>query len=236
MSRNLSMRRNVVVPRTSIKLAAAVLAAGVAVSACGTVNMGAAAITGNNKISTGNLTAQVANLSSAYAADRAKGVQPQRPVGQEAQQVLTWLILFNIYNEMAAQHGITVTPAQAQQAEDRFQTVATQSGVDLNEYWSAGYALPPNLLPQLYQAAAIGNALDSQLDGGKAPKTASGQSALSSRFGHEQCLAAKDLGVSVNPQYGVYDYSGFDVVLVPPTLAADPTPSPTPSVLLTPPC
>jgi hypothetical protein len=224
------------VPRTSMKLAAAVVVAGLAVSACSTTRMGAAALTGAGRISTAKLTGEVANLSSAYAADKARGITPQRTVSQEAQQVLTWLIVFKVYGKMATQHGISVTNEQAAQMRNAYARAATQSGVNLNEYLSAGYALPPDLQPQFFQAAAIGTAVDNKLDGGKTPKTSSGQSALSSKFSHDACVAAKDLGITVNPQYGEFDYTGFQVVPAPPTLAADPTPSPTPSVLLTPPC
>jgi hypothetical protein len=231
------MRRNIVVPRTSMKVAAAVVVAGLAASACSTTQMGAAAITGNSRISSATLASQVSNLNSAYATDKAKGISPQRPTSQETQQVLSWLILFRVYNQMAAQHGISVTNAQAQQAKSGYESQARQSGVSLDEYWSAGAALPPDLLPQLYQAAAIQTALEDRLDGGKTPTTTAGQNAISAQVSHQQCLAAKSLGVNVNPQFGEYDYNGFQVVPAPPTLAADPTPtaSSTPAVLK-PPC
>jgi hypothetical protein len=236
VSRNLSVRRTIVVPRTSMKLAAALAVAGLAVSACSTTKMGAAALTGGGRISTAKLTGEVANLNSAYASDQAKGIKPQRPVSQEAQQVLTWLIVFKVYGRLAAQHNISVTNADADQVRGAYQHAASQSGVTLDEYLSAGYALPPDLESQFFQAAAIGTALDNQLDAGKTPTTSAGQSALSSKFSHDACVAAKDLDVNVNPQYGEFDYTGFQVVPAPPTLAADPTPSPTASVLLTPPC
>jgi hypothetical protein len=225
------------VPRTSMKLAAAVLVAGVAVSACGTVKMGAAAITGSSRISSANLTSEVANLNSAYTADKAKGLKPQRPVGQETQQVLTWLILFKVYDKMAAQHSVFVTSAQQQQALATYTAQAKASKVTLDQYWSAGAALPPNLLPELGQAAAIQTVLANRIDGGKTPSTSAGQAAVSTKLSHYQCLAAKDLGVTVNPQYGEFDYNGYQVVPAPPKLAANPTPSPvaTPP-LLNPPC
>ena len=43
--------------RTPMKLAAVLLAAGITVAACGTVKMGAAAITGSQRISTSTLSA-----------------------------------------------------------------------------------------------------------------------------------------------------------------------------------
>jgi peptidyl-prolyl cis-trans isomerase SurA len=220
-----------------MKLAAAVLAAGLAVSACSTTKMGAAALTGGGRITTGTLTAQVANLNSAYAQDQAKGVKPQNPTSQEAQQILHWLILFQIYDKMAAQHNVTVTPADQQSARTSATKAAASSNLSLDEYWSAGGALPPDLLPQVYQASAIENALVDQIDGGKSPTSAAAQAAVESKLSHYQCVAAKDLDINVNPQYGEYDYSNFSVVPAPSTLAADPTPSPTTSPpLLTPPC
>jgi hypothetical protein len=231
------VRKKFAVPRTPMKLAAAAVVVGLAVSACGTTQLGAAAITGNSRISQSTLTSQVANLNAAYSADAVKGVKPQRPTSQENQQVLTWLIFFRLYSELASQHGITVTPAQAQAQLAALTAEAKQSGLSLGQYWSAGGALPPDLLPDLGQAAAIQAVLAAQLNGGKAPSTAKEQSAVQTLLAHQECLAAKSLGVSVNPQYGEFDYNGYQVVTAPSTLAADPTPSPAPSgVALTPPC
>jgi hypothetical protein len=231
------MRRNIVVLRTSMKVAAAVLAGGVAVSACGTIQLGAAAITGNSRISTSTLTSQVANLSSAYEADQAKGIKPQRPTAQKTQQVLTWLILFRVYDTMAAQQGISVTGRESQQALQPYATQAAQSHVTLQQFFSAGAALPPDLLPDFGQAAAIQTALVNRITGGTPPTTSSGQAAVSSQLGRDQCLAAKSLRINVNPQYGEFNYNGYMVVPAPPTLAADPIPSPSASpALLLPPC
>jgi hypothetical protein len=230
--------RNIdVMPRTAVKLAAALLATGLAVSACSTVKMGAAAITGNSRISSATLTTQVANLDAAYQTDQAKGIKPQRDVSQKAQQVLGWLIVFQIYDEVAAQHNINVTLAQTKSQLIRLSAQAAQSKVTLPEYVSAAGALPPDLLPELGQYFAIQSALARQLDGGTAPTSSAAQSQLSSEIGHQQCLAAKSLGVTVNPQFGEFDYASYTVVPAPPTLAANPTPSPSSTpVVLTPPC
>jgi hypothetical protein len=230
------MRRNIVVLRTAVKVAAAVMAGGVALSACGTVKMGAAAITGNSRISSATLTSEVANLSDAYRANLANGIHPQRPAGQEAQQVLTWLILFRVYDQLASQHGISVTSTQTEQALTPYATQAASNKFTLTQYLSAAAALPPNLVHQFGEAAAIQAALVNKIDGGTLPSTSAGQAALSSQLSHYQCQAAKSLGITVNPQYGQYDYNGYQVVPAPPTLAADPSPSPTTSALLTPPC
>ncbi len=223
--------------RVPVKLAVAVLVTGLAASACGTVRMGAAAITGNNRISSTTLTGQLENLDAAYQTDQAKGIKPQRPVAQQAQQVLSWLIVFQIYDKLAAQHNINVTPAQATSQLSRLSVQAAQSKATLAEYVSAAGALPPDLLPDLGQYFAIQSALAGKLDGGKPPASPAAQSQLSSEIGHQQCLAAKSLGVTVNPQYGQFDYATYAVVPVPSTLAANPSPSPSSShVVLNPPC
>jgi hypothetical protein len=224
---------SIVMSRSWVKMAAAVAAAGLAVSACGPVKMGAAAITGDNRISSATLTSEVANLNSAYQADEAKGFKPQRPSAQATQQVLTWLIIFRVYDKIAAQHNINVTPGQAQHQLAGLSSQAASSKATLAEYVSAAGALPPDLVPQLGQYFAILSALEGKLNGGKPPTTPAEQSVLRAKVGHEQCLASKALGVTVNPQYGVWDYGTYSVVSARPTLAANPVPAPSPSPVVT---
>jgi hypothetical protein len=230
-------RLRVAIPRMPVKMVAVLIAAGLAVSACGTVQLGAAAITGGSRISSETLTTQVANLSTAYQADEAKGIKPQRSTGQETQQVLTWLILFRIYDKLAQQQRIYVTPEQAMQQLTTLSTQAKQNKVTLEQYASAAGALPPDLVPQLGQYLAIVSTLESRLSGGKAPTSTAGQAKLQGQLAHAQCVAAKSLGVQVNPQFGVFDYRSYSVVPAAPKLAADPTPSPTTTPVVTqPPC
>jgi hypothetical protein len=237
MNRSVAVLRTPIKARAGVKAAAVALAGGLAVTACSTTQLGAAAITGNSRISASNLTAQVANLDAAYTADKAKGVTPQRPVDQKTQQVLGWLILFRVYDEMAAQHHFSVTPAQVEATRQQYNNQAKQSNLNPQQYWSAGAALPPDLLGQLERAGAIQLEMIMRLNGGKVPTTSAQESAVDTALGHQQCLAAKSLGITVNPQYGEYDYAAFTVVPMPSTLAADPTPSPAPSgVKLSPPC
>jgi hypothetical protein len=220
---------------SAVRAAAALIVAGLAVSACGSVQLGAAAITGSDRITSANLTNQVANLATAYQANEAKGIKPQRPTGQEAQQVLSWLILFRIYDKVAEQQRIYVTPAQTEHQLSALGKVANQNKLTLDQYVSAAGAVPPDLVPQLGQYLAILSTLETRLNGGKAPTSASPQ--LANEVTHTQCVAAKNLGVQVNPQFGVFDYHTYAVVPVASKLAADPVPSPTTSKpLVNPPC
>jgi peptidyl-prolyl cis-trans isomerase SurA len=226
-------------PRKAVLLTAAAAAACVAVSACSTTQMGAAAITGNSRITSTTLTNEVANLNAAYKADKAKGISPQRPVGQEAQQVLTWLLTFRIYDKLAMQHRIYPTQAQVNDqlyGQAGLTATAKQNNVTLDEYISAGGAVPPDLKPQLGRYFVILSVLEHRLTGGKSPSTQAEQTKLANDVAHQQCLASKSLGVTVNPQYGQFDYSSYSVVPAPSTLAANPTSSKPASVKLTPPC
>jgi hypothetical protein len=226
------------VRRTSMQLAAAVLAGGLAVAGCGTsLQLGAAATTSQGRVTSVSLTNQVANLTTAYAADKHKGITPQHPTGLP-QSVLTWLLTFQIWNRLAQQHFIQITPAQVQAQLKSLSSTASQQGVTVPVYVSAAGAVPPDLLPQIGRYFAILQAFQERLDGGHAPTATARQAALQNRVAHAQCLAAKSLGIQVNPQYGDFDYTTFAVVAVPATLSANGGPSAKPSAKprLSPPC
>jgi hypothetical protein len=228
------------VSRTPMKLAAVLLAAGITVAACGTVKMGAAAVTTSQRISTTTLSAQVADLNAAYQAHKS-GIQLQYPVSEMPQQVLSWLVRFQVRNTMAVQHGITVTPTQAEQALVAIAASIRSGGssATLTEVAVAN-GLPPDLLDDLGRYQAIETQLLDRLDGGKLPSSSSGQQALETQFDKSQCQAAKSLNIQINPQFGALDYSTFSVVLTPSGLSKAPAPtataSPSPKPVLTPPC
>jgi len=228
------------VARTPMKLAAVLLAAGITVAACGTVKMGAAAITGSQRISTSTLSAQVADLNTAYQAHKSQ-IQLQYPASEMPQQVLSWLVRFQVRDTMAVQQGITVTPTQAEQALLSIAASIRSGGstATLAEVAVAN-GLPPDLLDDLGRYQAIETQLLDRLDGGKLPSSSSGQQALESQFDKSQCQAAKSLNIQINPQFGALDYSTFSVVLTPSGLSKTSVPaaaaSPSPKPVLTPPC
>jgi len=227
------------VPRTSMKLAAVVLASGVAVAACGTVKLGAAAITSSQRISATTLSDQVANLNAAYQAHKNQ-ITLQYPASQMPQQVLSWLVRFQVRDTMATQQGITVTPSDVQQALGAIVVQLRQSGgnVTLPEAAVAN-GLPPDMINALGRYQAIETGLLDRLDGGKLPTGATAQQALETAFDTAQCHAAKSLNIQINPQFGELDYSDFSVTLAPSTLSK-PQPaaslSPAAEPVLAPPC
>jgi hypothetical protein len=225
--------------RTSFRVTAGGLAgltALAALAACGPVRMGSAAIMGGEGTSAATLTQQVSNLENAYHASHGR-IQLQFPLSQAPQQVLSWLVRFRVRDEMAARNGITVTPAETQQARAAIAAQARSSGASLADLAVAN-GLPPDLLPQLGRYQAIENAVVRKLDGGTLPTSQSGLTTLSNKFNAEQCRAAKSLGIEINPQYGRVDYSQLTIIPAAPKLSAPqggvPTPSPKPQ--LTPPC
>jgi len=227
--------------RTPITLTAAALAAALALTACGNVQLGAAAVTNTSRIPTATVSAEVNNLDAAYKADKAK-VQLQFPASQMPQQVLGWLIRFRVREQMAARNHLTITPAETQSALASASAQAKQSGVTLTDLAVAN-GIPPDQISELGRYVAIQNQLLDRLDGGTLPTASAALQTLGNQFNTYQCRAAKSMGIRVNPQFGQLDYSQVSVVPAPAKLAAaphsaspSPSASPTPSPQLTPAC
>ena len=227
--------------RTPITLTAAALAAALALSACGTVRLGAAAVTNTSRIPTATLSAEVSNLDTAYKADKAK-VQLQFPASQMPQQVLSWLVRFRVREQMAARNHLTITRAETQSALASASAQAKQSGVTLTDLAVAN-GIPPDQINELGRYVAIQNQLLARLDGGTLPTASAALQTLGTQFNTYQCRAAKSMGIRVNPQFGQLDYSQVSVIPAPAKLAAaphsaspSPSASPTPSPQLTPAC
>jgi hypothetical protein len=227
--------------RTPITLTAAALAAALALTACGNVQLGAAAVTHTSRIPTATVSAEVSSLDAAYKADKAK-VQLQFPVAQMPQQVLSWLVRFRVREQMAARNHLTITRAETQSALASASAQAKQSGVTLTDLAVAN-GIPPDQINELGRYVAIQNQLLDRLDGGTLPTASAALQTLGNQFNTYQCRAAKSMGIRVNPQFGQLDYSQVTVIPAPAKLAAaphsaspSPSASPTPSPQLTPAC
>jgi SurA N-terminal domain len=214
--------------RTSITLTAAALAGVLMLSACGSVKLGAAAVSNNQRISAATVTAEVNNLNQAYQADKAK-IQLQFAKSQMPQEVLSWLLRFQVREQMANRYGLTVTQTQVQDALNSISAQAKQSGVTTRDLAVAN-GVPPDQLNELGRYVAIQDAVLNRLDGGKLPTANAALTTLSNKFDASQCVAAKSLAIQVNPQYGALDYRSIGVVAAPDKLSAlpgKPSPSPT---------
>ena len=214
--------------RTAITLPAAALAGVLMLSACGSVKLGAAAVSNDQRISAATVTAEVHNLNQAYQADKAK-IQLQFAASQMPQEVLSWLLRFQVREQMGQRYGITVSQAQVQDALASISAQAKQSGVTTRDLAIAN-GVPPDQINELGRYVAIQNAVLNRLDGGKLPTANAALETLSSKFDTSQCVAAKSLGIQVNPQYGALDYRSIGVVAAPDKLSALPgAPSPSPT-------
>jgi hypothetical protein len=224
--------------RLALTAATAMLAAMGALAACGPLRLGAAAILDSQRISTASLTTQVASLETAYQASKGR-IQLRFRLSEAPQQVLGWMVRFQVRDQLAARNHISVSTGESQRALAALAAQARQGGItaplrDLAV--SAG--LPPDLLAQLGRYQAIQNVIIARLDGGTLPTSPSALQQLNVRFSHEECLAAKSLHIQISPQYGQMDYRPLAVIPAVPRLSAPspPTPAPTPAPQLRPPC
>ncbi len=223
-----------------ITVSAVALGAGLALTACSPVKMGAAAVVGSQRITLATLDTEVTNLSQ--AAKHYPGVV-QLSQAQETQATLTWLVRFQINDELARQAGITVSTAQAQKALDQIYSAQTSEaqaqGVQnvTHELILVGDGIPPNMSAELGRWQAIQNQFIQQANGGTVPTTTSAQAATTAQLQKAQCVAAKTLNIEINPQYGRLDYTKYLVVPAPGTVSRSAGPAPTASPSgLTPAC
>jgi peptidyl-prolyl cis-trans isomerase SurA len=220
-------------------LAAVALGGCLALTACGTMQLGAAAIVGNERITTSTLSTQVSGLNHYLGTHT---VQLAFPAEQVPQQVLGWLIRFRVRDQLASMQHITVTNADVQRAIVAITAQERQSGSSVPlPSLAAANGLPPSLInPELGRYEAIQTAMITKLGGAGASSTAE-QQRIGIEFNHAQCLAAKSLHIKVSPQFGRLDYSQINLVAAADTLSkpvpgASPSPSPTTSPQFSPPC
>jgi SurA N-terminal domain len=245
----MNFRRDRVVLRILIRhrraamLAAAVTGGCLALTACGPVQLGSAAIVGGQRITTSTLTTQVANLSGYYDSHHGK-VQLGFPASQTPQQVLGWLIRFAVGDKLASREGISVSPGDIQRAISQITAQEAESGSASLTVLAVDNGLPPDLINSgLGRFEAIENLVIAHLDGGVNPTSATAEQALENQFNTDECQAAKSLNIKVNPQFGRLDYSQFTIVAAANTLSApepgaspSPSASPTSAPRYTPPC
>ena len=213
--RRAAVRRQSLVLARLVKLSALALGAGLVVTGCSPVKMGAAAIVGDQRITIANLDTEVTNLSQ-YVKLYPGTVQLNQ--AQETLQTLTWLVRFKINEELARQAGITVSTAQAQTARDEIlnsaKANAQAQGISNVTFTliltSSG--IPPDLADEVARYQAIDDQFALQANGGQAPATQEARTAVTDKLNKARCVAAKALKIEVNPQFGRLDYSQYAVV------------------------
>ena len=222
--------------RRLIKASAIVIGVGLAVAACSPVKIGSAAIVGSQRITIATLGTEVTNLNQ--AAEQYPGKVSLTPT-EETQATLTWLIRYQINEEVARQAGITVSAEQAEvalaQAYAAAKTAAEQQGLTnvTPNLILVSSGVPPNTAPQLGRYEAIADQYLKIANGGTAPTSSAAQTAAGNKLNQAECQAAKALNIAVNPQFGQLDYSQYQVVTAPSMVTRPPGPATSPSPVAT---
>jgi hypothetical protein len=208
--------------RRLIAVSGAVLGVGLVATGCSPVKFGAAATVGSHRITLAALNDEVTNLS--------RNVQlyhnpSSLTAAQQTQDTLTWLIRFQINEQLARTQGITISTAQAQTALAQIDAEAKSelasegvSNASL-DFILSYIGIPSNLASEVGRYQAIDTQYIKQVNGGQVPTAAAAQTATTAKLTRAQCLAAKSLQIKVNPQFGQLNYTQYEVVSVPATVA-----------------
>jgi SurA N-terminal domain len=210
----------------------------VVLAACSPVKVGAAAIVGDQRITTSALDTQVSNLQTAA---KPYGSEISLSAADMPAAVLSWLIRFQVSDQVAANAGISLSAAQVQAGianiNSQASSAASQDGLSSPQAALLDAGISPQMLPDLgrYQAQEL--AFAELANGGKLPTTTAEGNTVDAKLTKAQCTAAKSLNIQVSPQFGRLDYTQLSVVPTPNTLSQPPgTPSPADTTGLTPAC
>ena len=208
-------------------LGAAGLGACAVLAACGPVQAGSAAIVGNQRITVSSLDTQVSNWE---VAAKPYGNSLQVTTATAPAAVLSWLVRFEIMDQVAASNGISVTQAQSEAALSSLSALASQAGASSTSMLLIANGVPPQLFPQVGQWEAQQTAYGLKANGGKEPSSTAEQNAFTASVNKAQCTTADSLNIQISPQFGRLDYSmaAFSVVPAANTLSGPPGP-PTPA-------
>lgn len=220
--------------RRAATLGAAGLGACAVLAACSSVQMGAAAIVGNQRVTLASLDSNVSDLKTAATP---YGSSITITTAEMPTAVLSWLIRFAIMDQVSASHGISVTDAQAQAALSSLSEVAEEDGYSTTKELLIANGVPPQLFQDVGRWEAQQEAFALAGNGGKEPTSTAEEDAFTAAIDKAQCTAAKSLNIRVSPQYGRFDYAttSFSVVAGADTLSRpEGTPSPASTEGLTP--
>ncbi len=204
-------RKDIAVFRTAIRSAGAVaaLAALVSLTACGPVQMGAAAILGTQRVSTSTLSNDVAALNDVYQAHPSLQREVQYKPADMPRLVLMWLVRFRVIDAIAQDEGVQVTPAEAQQGVARAAAaIEQQTGSAVTPAQFAVFnALPPSLTSQYGRYEAAIEKLAVVYTGAKSASslTPAQQQQFAARITAAVAATTKRLGIKINPQFGQLD-------------------------------
>jgi SurA N-terminal domain len=194
-----------------------------AATACSPVKMGSAAVVGSDRITVTQLDDQVNAFNQVYPKYKS---EIQLTSSKIPGEVLSWLIRFQIMEQFASDHGITVNQNQVDTAIKDITTSGEESAAESGvtnfslELLLVANGIPPGMENELGRYQAIEDAYLTQVNGGKAPSTTAEEDAASKKLQTNQCSTAKSLNIQVSPQYGTFNYSQYSVTSTPDLLSA----------------
>ncbi|MCT9931595.1 SurA N-terminal domain-containing protein [Planotetraspora sp. A-T 1434] len=179
-----------------VRVAAAVVAAGVALSACSPMQAGAAAIVGKDRITSSDLNAEI----QAYRKDLAANKIPEDQLGLHMS--VPQLVLLNMANgrqfaEFGRQKGITVTETEIEQGKRAI--VEGQGGQASMDQILLANGIPLSEGNNAIRALVIRQKLMVQLGAGNDQQS---QQAASLKVAQEADTAVP---VTYSPRYGKFD-------------------------------
>lgn len=186
----------------------AALGASVMLAACSPVQMGAAAIVGNQSIGQGTLAADVTSLADA-AAKYKPGTIPL-PSSQFSQAVLGWLITFQVEDRTMDKAGVTLTDKEIQSGIAEVKQYAAYEAEqgqlpDATAYFVTS-GIAPSMIHDLGRYAAQENAFMNKANGGRPVTNQAVSESLLVKLDKASCRVTKEVDIRVNPQYGKLEY------------------------------
>ncbi|MBO3750754.1 SurA N-terminal domain-containing protein [Streptosporangiaceae bacterium NEAU-GS5] len=184
------------ISKKSIRVLLVAVAAGAALVGCGPVHAGAAAIVGQERITSDRLDADVRSYQQYLTSHKINTANMQ--LAGSVPQVILQQIMFEVQTDQyATSKGITVTPgeidavltqvAQGQGGMQQLEQVAVQSGIT------------PARLPDAIKALVQRNKLLQQMGAGQ---DQAAQQAAAAKLAQEM---DKVIPLRVNPRYGQFD-------------------------------
>jgi hypothetical protein len=208
-------------------LGAVGLGACAVLAACAPVQMGSAAIVGNQRITVSTLDTQVNNWE---AAAKPLGSTVQLTSAEAPAQVLSWMIRFSVMDQVAAANGINVSQAQAAAGLSNLNSQASSYGYSSGSDLLIASGVPPQLFPQVGLWNAQVMAYELKVNHGQQPTSQTEETTITNAFNKAECSAAQTLNISVSPQFGRFDYTPATFGVVPgPDVLSRPTGVPSPA-------
>ncbi|GAA2370520.1 SurA N-terminal domain-containing protein [Nonomuraea africana] len=174
----------------SIRVAVAVAALGVAVTACSSpVQAGSAAVVGNERISASDLSTNVKQLESALAKAQIPQSQLGLPVTQYA---LLQMVNVAQFRQLATKAGTKVTDGEIDQL------IASQGGLAALEKQTLAQGVPPAYTREWLGTSIAINKMMQQYGGGT-------DEAARQRGQQKLIEEASAIKVTYSPRYGTFD-------------------------------